>query len=1306
MDDESSDILGQQTKPVLRGSKNASSFGASLAAKLVFGFVVLSVLYVVVMRIWFRILVWKERSYKLATRRRHGIPDNDHRPFNVAYAAVLRARQQEKDVAQKANATQPAFSGDRRNAQSEQSVRQRFGLQARNGDSPRALSYSSRFPGAFLTEGTPVRTHVDSATPPPVVVGGGRYPSQSRRYESGPPSYLNGTRRASKRSHELESGYGGQKRGFVEDSLDEQDLAKRTKHDDWSVGDEVDDPVWQDQVPPQRGAKRYLFEEEENEEDLIERQPRDKRQRKVSLDKGIQADRDDLDMDIDEDEDEIDDLPYIQRGKKRDRAEAGSTFGGDDEDSGIELDSPDSKPKRHTRKRRTFSKRKSDIPIRGQKRDRDIEDEEIDLESDDENSYVLRKKRGKRPTLRDDNSSEHSTSRSQTSSGSRNRAIGEEWTSNGIHWKVGPNGQRLRQALVKRSTQKFSMPEDSQHPDRSVDFEVYVETWLTEEEYRDAKQRHALAGQDTPQRSDNKPTLDVQTQSSGKNLLWSATSTPLDSPVSRSPVSERALGVNQRITRTSLTSSSVSRINPFDQPAHTMRRISSISRAPSAGAILPSGLTDATNSSPHTRYKTYSKLEKQELEAQALMKLRELKNKREAGSTQAKDEQADKAAPSFAIPTITVTTPSDSSKASTQPPPLNLSKPAENGSKPAEAPKPASPVPFPSSADGTKPAEAAKPSLFPATTAFPSIPTPTNPKTSEKPAAPPSFFSSTAPSAPASTPIGGTASVATDAVAKPEKPVNAPISFGFPGSAPQSNPSASFFAPAATGQTAVPVTAGSIQQPPAPQSSIGGPSLLSRLGLSTNSNPIPATATSNPPRATSFFNLTKPNTVTTPTPTASATTPNLFGANTSQPTTQPTPSANNNQPSFKFNFAAPASSSATTNADAAPPAPSSNLFGPKAPARPSMVTFTPLTPGGGSKDDKIATDASKSTPNPSLFGFKAPAAGVNNDVSKPPTSVFGGAGGSSPFGTAGPSNAGSVFGTTAFGAKPAETKPAESSTSTQSTKPLFNFGMTGGQTSSSSKDTSTSQPPTSVFSVGAGPSSAAAAKPAPASSSLFGALGPQTTTAFGTTSLPGTTGATGSTNIFGAVNNGSSNTSSAPVNLFGASNAGGTSGSTSSNIFGTKASTSSSSQPSNVFGNTGGGNLFGANAAKPTEAPKSVFGMTSAPAAGGAPAIAPSTEQDKPTFKFQMPPSNSGTTSTPGTSGATAASSSGGPQFTFNFGMKSTPNPTFGATSGGQSGFSAKPTPFNVGSTFGSTGGSPAFNPLGAASQNTASEQK
>ena len=44
------------------------------------------------------------RSLDRAMRRRHGIPDDDHRPFNVAYAAVVNARRErettgDRDVA-------------------------------------------------------------------------------------------------------------------------------------------------------------------------------------------------------------------------------------------------------------------------------------------------------------------------------------------------------------------------------------------------------------------------------------------------------------------------------------------------------------------------------------------------------------------------------------------------------------------------------------------------------------------------------------------------------------------------------------------------------------------------------------------------------------------------------------------------------------------------------------------------------------------------------------------------------------------------------------------------------------------------------------------------------------------------------------------------------------------------------------------------------------------------------------------------------------------------------------------------------
>ena len=76
-------------------------------------------------------------------------------------------------------------------------------------------------------------------------------------------------------------------------------------------------------------------------------------------------------MDIDEDMDDITELKLISRGKKRDCAEAGSTFGGDDDESALDNEGEgDSKLRRRRRKRRTVAKRKSEATyLRGKKRE-------------------------------------------------------------------------------------------------------------------------------------------------------------------------------------------------------------------------------------------------------------------------------------------------------------------------------------------------------------------------------------------------------------------------------------------------------------------------------------------------------------------------------------------------------------------------------------------------------------------------------------------------------------------------------------------------------------------------------------------------------------------------------------------------------------------------------------------------------------------------------------------------------------------------------------------------------------------------
>ncbi|KAF9450942.1 hypothetical protein P691DRAFT_700256 [Macrolepiota fuliginosa MF-IS2] len=1284
------------------------------------------------MRIWFRVLAWKERSYKLAMRRRHGIPDNDHRPFNVAYAAVVRARQEKEAVRKaKAMAAQAVPPHDRRNAQTEQTVRQRFGIQT-TAEAPRASSYGARFPGAYFTEGTPARSHPESSVPPNTTTNTSRYASQAqqtiapRRYENEGPSYLNGTRRSSRKGLDIRENSGSQKRGFIEDPADEQEVTKRSKKESGSIGNEADDTTWQDQVLLQRGAKRYLFDDdEEGEEYLIERQPRDKRARKVSLEKGIQAQGEDSEMDVDEEEDEVDDLPYIQRGKKRDRAEAGSTFGGDDDESSSEPDNSDPKAKGRRRKRRTVAKRKSDVAIttRGQKRDRDLEREETEIESGNESSYVSRKKRGKK-ALQDDEASEHSTTRSQTSSGSRNRKIGEEWNSNGIRWKLGPNGQRLRQALVKKARQKFPMPEDSQHPDREVDFEVYVEAWLSEEEYRDAKARHVLAGQDTPKRLDSQLTVDLQAHINGKNLLWSSTSTPVDSPVSYSPVSERA-PTNQRIARTSLSSFGSPRTNPFDQiPTHNVRRISSITRAASVGS--PS-LADSTNSSPHSRFKTYSKLEKQELEAQALMRLRELKSKKEAEAKEAQaakeKENLDKtqgAAAFSTIPTITVTAPTEASKSATQPSSLfSQPKPAEDTSKPTGASKPPPLFGFgptstaiKPSADAIKPIDAPKLTSFgPTTTPFPSVtPTPAL-KADTKPTAPasngpslpftlgaPSAAPSTAQTAqPGSNLFGPSApkppTSGTDSGAGASRiSFNPPTTTTAPQSTATANPTFSFgFKPAAEQKTPE-ITAAS------QSAGSGGSSLLSRLDPPMDSTIAAPTPSSSQP---SSFNFAKPS--------ANTTAPNPFSAPTSQPTTTQATSSTTSttaatQPKFNFGFSAAPANTSTANTSTIANTSAANPFESvvKGPYQ-LMVSFTPLTPDGGVKPAML--NSGRSAPESSSFGFKAaapPTLNANDSNASKNTAIpaFGTSSGTSkPFGmNASGSNMNSVFGSTTFGAKPAENKPTEvNGSSSQPTKPLFSFGMTGGQPSSANL-ASGSQSGGSVF----GSGNATTAKPTSTSSSLFGALGPQTTSAFGSTPAPG------------------AGKSAAPTSVFGSSNASAAPTSAPTGIFGQQPSSlnqaASNSQPPNIFGSAGAGapSVFGATVNKPAEATKSPFTLTPVTNGTSSTTTTAASEAQKPSFQFKLPgPANNANASSNNPSGLQSTSApSSGSTFTFNFAnpnKSNTNQPSMfgGPASGSQSVFATKPSTFGTGSVFGGASGSgSAFNPLGAASQSNPTEQK
>jgi hypothetical protein len=150
----------------------------------------------------------------------------------------------------------------------------------------------------------------------------------------------------------------------------------------------------------------------------------------------------------------------ISRGKKRDRAEARSTFGGTDDQSTPESEGDEEEKIRQRMKRRTLTKKRSEVHSRGRKRDRDSSSHGSDGEEDGPNDYTSRKKRGKK--LSEDEGyqgSDVSMDDSQISPDPlcQGRHIGEEWEVNDVQYKVGPNGDRLRLALVKKARSKFVM---------------------------------------------------------------------------------------------------------------------------------------------------------------------------------------------------------------------------------------------------------------------------------------------------------------------------------------------------------------------------------------------------------------------------------------------------------------------------------------------------------------------------------------------------------------------------------------------------------------------------------------------------------------------------------------------------------------------------------------------------------------------------------------------------------------------------------------------------------------------------------
>ena len=152
-----------------------------------------------------------------------------------------------------------------------------------------------------------------------------------------------------------------------------------------------------------------------------------------------------------EDRDRLMDLDLLTRGKKRDRAEAGSTFGVDD-------DSPHAQGRKVRRRKRKSGVEDAELDSRGTKRSLDLEST-LDSDGDDRHhSTKISRKRGKRHQYDESMTDESMEDLSiPVDPACGDRRVGEEWHANGQLWRVGPRGQRQRQVLVKKRRSRYSM---------------------------------------------------------------------------------------------------------------------------------------------------------------------------------------------------------------------------------------------------------------------------------------------------------------------------------------------------------------------------------------------------------------------------------------------------------------------------------------------------------------------------------------------------------------------------------------------------------------------------------------------------------------------------------------------------------------------------------------------------------------------------------------------------------------------------------------------------------------------------------
>ncbi|KAI0254730.1 hypothetical protein BJV78DRAFT_1279837 [Lactifluus subvellereus] len=788
-------------------------------------------------------------------RRRYGIPDHDQRPFNVAYAAA-RLAQEDKRKIQDRMRNLPISDPPNVVSHGQTRIGEIDGPETQQSVTPVTLEVSGhdkndkpitkRLPFSPHTAGQPSRV------PIPSDISGPRLQPPPRQT-----------------AH-------GHSRG--EEPVDRHEARPEGDHPGHDSGIEVDP------APAPMRSKRMADSSDEGDIQYSQESRHDKRRRKVSgrhLKKRMQKD-DDVGM-----ENGVSEVRTSRNSKKRDHTEVDSSFGIDDdtlyndEDHDIAL--------HRQRKRR---QRKSLNALRGQKRGRDIDSPGVDTDSGDP--------RGKRKAFRhrpDTSDTDLSVEEGQISRDPlcKGRHIGEEWESHGVQFRVAPDGQRLRKVLVREDRPKFNMPVDSEHPDRSASVTAIVERWYTEEQHTAAKEAHELAWQDfdKPFAEPETPSDRIRTSSNaGKQLLWASTSNA-GSPVRKI----RSSGYSS----SSAISSPRMVMLPLAPPPHYTRRVSS---------LYSSSVVNPTEMSPKLRpSKSYSKWEKQEIEAEAIARLRRKAEEKEKAraEAEAKEAEAKKLTTAAALPA----------------PSLTLAKPDE---KPSAVPQTvASPFSLPTpKADAQVPDPSHPPSMFTPSSNTQSVEVKGKPETQTAQAFPGASFSfppapipatQTSASTPAASGTVPSSSAISNLFAQPAPPTTAPSLaaaknsttssfFGFGQAKPPANNPITNVSSAPQSNGPAPQGLFSITQPTNPPTSIN---------TSTNSiaSAPPAGGTGDASKPKFNFGIASKPTAAPPSNPVAAATPDplrpvfSFGApkSSSVPTMQP--------PANPFSNASTASTTAT-----------------------------------------------------------------------------------------------------------------------------------------------------------------------------------------------------------------------------------------------------------------------------------------------------------------------------------------------------------------------------------------------------------